>query len=345
MYISFDNGVHWQPFQLNLPQVPVTDIKLHNKDLIVSTQGRAMWIVDNVSSLHEIGQQITTTAAHLYKPRDGYRTRVSPLLLGPQIDYYLPAEPAGPVTLEILDASGNVVNSYSSDTPAGGGGRGRGGRGGRGAGAAAAEPPPQTAVGAAAPPAGGGGGDEPQFDPEAGGGGGGRGRGSAPPPRVTKNAGMNRVVWDVRYASGLSAPPGAYQVRLKAGDATQTQPLNVLIDPRIAAEGITAADLKEQYEHNVRVRELGNDAQQLLARVRTAMNGASGETAAKLRAIYDQLVDTPEGVRYNKPGLTTHIRYLGSMTANTDQKIGRDAIDRYQELKKELAALEAQMGK
>jgi hypothetical protein len=154
---------------------------------------------------------------------------------------------------------------------------------------------------------------------------------------------MNRVVWDVRYASGLSAPPGAYQVRLKAGDATETQPFNVLIDPRIAAEGITAADLKEQFEHNVRVRELGTEAQQLVARVRTAMNGATGETAAKLREIYDQLVDTPDGVRYNKPGLTTHIRYLGTMTANTDQKVGRDAIDRYQELKKQLAALEAEV--
>jgi hypothetical protein len=156
---------------------------------------------------------------------------------------------------------------------------------------------------------------------------------------------MNRVVWDARYASGLSAPPGAYQARLKVGDVTQTQPFDLLIDPRIAAEGITVADLKEQYEHNVRVRELGNEAQQLLARVRAAMSGASGDTATKLRAIYEQLVDTPEGVRYNKPGLQTHIRYLGTMTANVDQKVGRDAIDRYQELKKQLAALEAETNK
>jgi hypothetical protein len=124
-----------------------------------------------------------------------------------------------------------------------------------------------------------------------------------------------------------------------------TQPFNVLIDPRIAAEGITAADLKEQYEHNMRVRELGGQAQQLTARVRTAMNGATGDSATKLRAIYDQLVDTPEGVRYNKPGLQTHIRYLGSMTANADQKIGHDAIERYQELKKQLDALSAEAEK
>src|SRR5437764_5671736 len=132
MYISFDNGIEWQPFNLNLPQVPITDIKLHHGDLIVATQGRAFWILDNVSALHQITPQVTTTAVHLFKPRDGYRTRVSPQLLGPQIEYYLPASVAGPVTLEILDAARTLVHSYSSETPAGGGARrGRGSRGGR----------------------------------------------------------------------------------------------------------------------------------------------------------------------------------------------------------------------
>ena len=331
MYISFDDGAHWQPFQLNLPQVPVTDIKVSHNDLIVSTQGRAIWIMDNISALHEMNAEIAANAVRLFKPRDGYRTRVSPTLLGPEIDYYLPAGVSGPVTLEILDASGVVVNSYSSENaPAAG--SGRGGRGGRGGGRGS------TAGGESAPGA-----DEQQFDPEAGGGGGGRGRGNAPPPRVTKDMGMNRVVWDVRSSAGLTMPPGAYQARLTLNQASATQPFNVLIDPRIAAEGITAADLKEQYDHNLRVRELAAQAQQLLARVRTAMNGASGENTTKLRAIYDQLVNTPEGIRYNKPGLQAHIQYLATMTANVDEKIGRDAIERYQELKKQVEALDAQV--
>ena len=321
MYISFDNGGHWQPFTLNLPQVPITDIKVHDRDLIVATQGRAFWILDDISPLHQIAPNVTTMAVHLYRPRDGYRTRVSPTTLGPALDYYLPSAPSGPVTIDILDASGATVNSYSSDAPAGGG---RGGRGGRGAGAGAA-------------PAGAG---EDQPDPEAG-GGGGRGRGG-PPPRVTKEVGNNRFVWDVRDSSGVTCPPGTYQARLKAGEATETQPLVVRIDPRVAAEGVTAADLKEQFDHNLRVRELGVAAGQLLTRVRAGMNGATGDKAAKLREIYDRLVNTPEGVRYNKPGLQSHIQYLGSMTANVDQKIGRDAIERYQELKKELDALKAQ---
>ena len=153
---------------------------------------------------------------------------------------------------------------------------------------------------------------------------------------------MNRFVWDVRHSTGITAPTGAYQVRLKAGDATQTQPFKVLMDPRIAAEGVTDADLKEQYDHNMRMRELGANVAQLLGRVRTGMGAATGDKAAKLKAIYDQIVSTPEGIRYNKPGLQSHVQYLAGMTTGVDQKIGRDAIARYQTLKKQFETLKAQ---
>ena len=325
MYLSFDNGGHWQPFNQNMPQVPITDIKIHHRDLVVTTQGRGFWIMDNVSALHQLAPAITASAAHLYTPRAGYRTRVSPAVLGPIVDYYLPAAPAGPVTIEILDASGAAVNSYNSDAPVGGGRGGRGGRGGGGAGGAA---PTTTNT------------EDQPADPEAGGGGRGR---AGPPPRVTKDAGMNRFVWDVRNAAGLTLPPGTYQVRLKAGDLTQTEPLTVLIDPRVAAGGVTAADLKEQFDHNVRLRELTAAAAQLLTRVRAGMSGADSDKAAKLKAIYDQLVNTPEGIRYNKPGLQSHISYLASMTTATDQKIGRDAVERYQVLKKEVDTLKGEV--
>jgi hypothetical protein len=69
------------------------------------------------------------------------------------------------------------------------------------------------------------------------------------------------------------------------------------------------------------------------------MSDGDAGRAATLKPIYEQLVNTPEGVRYNKPGLQSHISYLASMTTTTDQKIGRDAIERYQVLKKELDAL------
>ena len=123
----------------------------------------------------------------------------------------------------------------------------------------------------------------------------------------------------------------------------QTEGFNVLIDPRVAEDGVTVADLNEQYEHNMRMRELVNGVNQLVARVReaqTKMRNASttdNDIAAKVNALAAKLLSEP--VRYGKPGLQAHITYLASMTANVDQKIGRDAIERYAVLKKEFDAL------
>jgi hypothetical protein len=317
IFISFDNGAHWQSFQLNLPNVPVSDIKLHRNDLIVSTQGRAFWIMDNISSLRQLTPQVSTTDAHLFKPRDGYRTRVNPTALGPTIEYYLPSAPNGAVTVEILDAKGAVINSYNSDAPAT---TGRGGRGGGGAAAAGAE----------------------QEDPDAAPAGR---RFGPPPPRVTKLAGLNRVVWDVRNKEGVTLPPGQYQARLKIGDQTLTEPFNVLIDPRVAEDGVTVADLQEQFEHNMRVRQLVTEVNQIAARVREAQtklrNASTANGDSVLSAIAAKLFTEP--VRYGKPGLQAHITYLASMTANVDQKVGRDAIERYAVLRKELEAIRAEV--
>jgi hypothetical protein len=76
MFISFDNGSHWQDFDLNLPNVPITDIKLHHKDLVVSTQGRSIWILDDITPLHQIAAQTSSAAAVLFKPRDAIRARL-----------------------------------------------------------------------------------------------------------------------------------------------------------------------------------------------------------------------------------------------------------------------------
>jgi photosystem II stability/assembly factor-like uncharacterized protein len=301
MFISFDNGAHWQPFQLNLPNVPVTDIKVHHKDLIVSTQGRAIWILDNVSALHQLSSQMKPAEVTLFEPRDGYRTRVSPAVLGPVIEYYLPSAPEHAVVIEVLDARGNVVNSYNSETPAL-----RPGRGGNA---------------------------ESQLDPDAA-----PSRRAQPTPRVTKTAGLNRFAWDVRNQQGVTLPPGQYQVRLKTGMTNLSQPLNVLIDPRVAADGVTQADLQEQFEHNMRMRELVSNVNQLVTRVREAQNKSNNDP--RVVALAAKLLTEP--VRYGKPGLQAHVNYLAGMTAGVDQKIGRDAVERYQVLKKEFDALSAE---
>ncbi len=137
LFVSFNNGGNWQPFHLNIGNIPINDIQVKNKDLVIATQGRAIWILDNVSALHQITSQVTVAESHLFVPKDGYRTATAAHLLGPNIDYYLPTPTSGTVTLDILDQAGGTVNSYSSaQPPRGGGGRG-GGFGRRGGGAPA----------------------------------------------------------------------------------------------------------------------------------------------------------------------------------------------------------------
>jgi photosystem II stability/assembly factor-like uncharacterized protein len=324
MFVSFDNGGHWQSFQLNMPNVPINDIRVYHKDLLVATQGRAIWALDNLSSLHQITPRVAASDVQLYKPRDGYRTRSGAEYLGPTVEYYLPSVPEGAVKIEILDATDKVVNTYSSDTPVGG----RGGRGGRG---------------------GGGGGGGAPDDPDVGGGGGGFGRGGGVASVVTKNVGFNRFIWNLNHSSGAIVPPGQYQARLTAGSVTKTVPLTVLIDPRIAEEGTTVADLREQFEHNLRMREMVADVNRAVARVQGAQarlkdaTGAAADTLAKLQPIAAKLLTEP--VRYGKPGLQAHITYLNGMTSGADQKIGRDAVLRYQTLKQQLDAIKAEIDK
>jgi hypothetical protein len=166
---------------------------------------------------------------------------------------------------------------------------------------------------------------------------------------VTKNVGLNRFVWGVQHASGLGAPPGAYQARLTVDGTTQTVPFTVRIDPRLAAEGITVADLREQFQHNSKLRELVSEANAQVARTRQqearlkTASGAAADTLAKVQAIAGKLNTQP--VRYGKPGLQAHITYLASMTTRVDQKVGRDALSRYADLKRELDAVKAELDK
>jgi hypothetical protein len=184
-----------------------------------------------------------------------------------------------------------------------------------------------------------------------------RGRGAA--VRLTKNQGLNRFIWDLTYpgpweaatrqpgGNGPVAVPGAYRVRLTVGDWSATQPLVVKIDPRVARDGVTLADLREQFEHNVRVRDLVSDVNRAVARVRETRarlkdaGGAAADTLQKLAAIEAKLVTPP--IRYSKPELQAHITYLYSMTNTADQKVGRDAIERYRVLRRELDARLAEL--
>ncbi len=128
MYASFDAGAHWQPLQLNLPIVPVTDLQVHGNDLVAATQGRAFWILDDVTPLRQLGPGAANDT-RLIAPADALRVEGASTTdpgigrnppAGAVIYYTLAEEPAAPITLEVRDAGGAVLRSFSSAAPAAG---------------------------------------------------------------------------------------------------------------------------------------------------------------------------------------------------------------------------------
>ena len=130
VWVSFDDGENWQSLQMNLPHTSARDLWIHDNDLIVATHGRGFWVLDDISSLRQITSSTAASDAVLFKSGSAYRVRrdtytdtpVPPDEPGAQnppdgavIDYYLGKPANGPVRIEILDAHGKTVRSYSSD--------------------------------------------------------------------------------------------------------------------------------------------------------------------------------------------------------------------------------------
>ncbi|HVM42563.1 MAG TPA: hypothetical protein VMT77_03605 [Gemmatimonadales bacterium] len=142
-FVSFDAGDHWQPLQLNLPPTSVRDFAVYGDDLIVATHGRGFWVVDDISPLRQLTDAVLAADAYLFKPADAINViqggddgtplqkdepQAENLPAGAVIDYYLKGTAAGPVTLEILDASGASLRTFSSaGTTEGAGPRGAAG--------------------------------------------------------------------------------------------------------------------------------------------------------------------------------------------------------------------------
>ncbi|MEK6334091.1 MAG: hypothetical protein AABM67_04020 [Acidobacteriota bacterium] len=218
VFVSFDDGDHWQTLQLNLPAASMRDLAIHDDDLIVATHGRGFWVLDNITALRQLNREVAGPSAYLFQPADAFNLpqssdngtpmpRDEPLAENPpygaMIDYYLKANVTGPLTLEILDPSGEVVRRYSSEDKT---------------------PPvnPDTL-------------SIPAFWV----------RPSVP---LSTAGGMHRWIWDLRptppartggagggggFGRGAAnVLPGAYTVRLTAEGKTYTQPLQVRMDPR-----------------------------------------------------------------------------------------------------------------
>ncbi len=222
VYVSFDQGDHWQSLRLNMPLVEIRDFAFHGNSVAIATFGRSLWLLDNLDSLRQIDEQMADSPAHLFKPepatlREGGRgfdrgTGLAaatdmdpievwsgePLTKGAIIDYYLKSEASSPVTLSILDATGKVVRQYSSATKF----------------------PEQ---------------DPKKMDVPA--------VWRATPAALLATAGMHRFAWDLRDiplgapkatgraasfgGSGHAALPGQYTVRLTVDGTTYDQQLTV----------------------------------------------------------------------------------------------------------------------
>jgi hypothetical protein len=241
VYVSFDDGDHWQSLRTNLPATSIRDLVIKDDDLVVGTHGRGFWILDDVTPLRQLTAEVAAAAVHLFRPQTATRVRWNMYTDTPMpqeepagqnppdgaiLNYRLARDARGPVTLEILDAKGALVRRYSSD-----------------------DPPEQPVEGR----------NIPDYW-------------IRPPRTLATAAGLHRFVWDLReetpaaasfgypiaavYANTPREPrgpfvmPGSYSVRLSVDGKQLTQPLTVVMDPRVKA---TPAELTLQHETSMRL--------------------------------------------------------------------------------------------
>lgn len=242
MFVSFDGGRRWQPLQLNLPITPIADLRVHRNDLVLATQGRSLYILDDLTPLHQLADVTQGARAHLFTPRDAYRVQVGgggaggvevapdPLPQGALIHAWLAAAPDSSARLEILDARGQVVRSFSTDSAHA---------------RVAGQPVLKTAAGA----------QRVVWDL------------TYPGPRLLKG----QVIWG--YTGGVKAPPGNYQVRLTAAGVTQTRAFRLLADPRIPE--VAQGDYEEQFRVSIAVRDSINAVNHALETIRAVREQAT----------------------------------------------------------------------
>jgi photosystem II stability/assembly factor-like uncharacterized protein len=321
MFVSLDDGRTWMDFQRNLPVTPVSDMKLVQGDLALSTMGRGFWVMDNLGLLRQWSAAVASAGAHLFAPRvalrggpgagflgGGGRAPDAPEWspVGAEIDYWLGRDAAS-VSLEIMDASGAVVRTYRSV-----------GRGTTTTQAQEMRAPFQRTSGA---------------------------------PTLATTRGTHRFVWDlavdVEGATGRAprAVPGAYQARLSVDGKAQTQPLRLELDPRLVADGVTVAHLRAQYELALEILAAMGDARETITRVEGAIRGAAegGDVRGQLEEIHRALVTDRSISSYPQPMLADQFSYLYSNMVGTEQEPSGEMVKRLEVLKAELEAHRARL--
>ena len=310
VHVSFESGASWQGLQRNLPAVPVTDLVIKDADVVLSTQGRSFWILDDIAALRQSKPEHATAAAHLFAPSPAYRfggpegrgaSGKNPLY-GARLQYLLKDAPkeGEELRLEILDAKGAVIRSFSSKE----------------------EKPDEDR--------------DPEreafFGPPA-------------PKAIPGKAGLNTFTWDLRHpeaskfkglilwsgqTAGPRVAPGRYEARLTAAGQTQSQPFEVRKDPRLATSD---ADFAKQ--------------QELLLKIRDKLT-ASHDAITRLRGVRDQVKtasqrakggDAEKAVQDAADALSKKLTAVEEALYQTKNRASQDPLNYPIRLNNKLAAL------
>jgi photosystem II stability/assembly factor-like uncharacterized protein len=319
VWVSFDDGDHWQSLQLNLPHTSMRDLWIHDDDLIVGTHGRSFWILDDITPLRQISAEVEKSEAYLFHPAPAYRIRRdtnndTPLPPdepagqnppdGAIIDYYLSQPASGPVTLEILDSEGKVARRYSS-----------------------ADKPEMT---------------EEEMQKQL-----------IPlywirmPRQLSGESGMHRWVWDLHYATPLSAHhefpiaavphdtpltpqgphalPGSYTVRLTVDGHSYTAPLLLKMDPRVKT---SPAGLEQQFELETKLAGMMSKSSKAVMEARSVSEqleglskqakGSVAEAVTSLNKKISAFLDGPPHAEHEKhqPALSHVSTEVGELYAD-----------------------------
>jgi hypothetical protein len=272
VFVSFDGGGSWQPFQLNLPAVPVNDLEVHGDDLVAATQGRALWVLGGLDTVRLMTPQIAAAPIYLFPPAPALRVegggRPDPdegsnPPEGAVIYYSFARAPSGPATLEILDSGGSLLRRFSTETKV--------------------QEKAELVKGA---------------------------EGEPPAPPLPKQAGLNRYVWNLRPAPMVATAdtirfvtnrpyrvgPGTYTARLTANGQSVEQQFKVLPQPNLAP--VPQAEWDEQQALSRRLYELVNDVHRetnAMRSIQAQLNarGKGAELAAAVAQWEEQVPQAP----------------------------------------------------
>jgi photosystem II stability/assembly factor-like uncharacterized protein len=307
VFVSFDEGAHWQSLQLNLPVVPIHDMVVKEDDLVVGTHGRSFWILDDLTPLHQLNKEAGLADVFLFKPRNSFRMRgsgrSSPHVgqnpdSGSVIYYYLKEKPEGDVTLEFLDSEGKLIKKFTSKKES--------------------EKDPES------PPIGS------------------RGQRAA---NVTAETGMNRFVWDMRYEDAKSvqgailwagrlygplAVPGVYQVKLTVGDQSLTESWEWKKDPRLET---SLEDFKAQFDLLIKIRDKLTEVNTSIIQLR--------EVRKQIDDLLKKIEGNPDGGEIEEAGknLKDKLKEVEDVLIQSKSKSGQDPLNYPILLDNKIAAL------